>query len=99
MGLINCSICLSDIKKVEEKIKVGKDGRKYLSICIAERREPDTYGNTHTIYVSQTKEERNAKTDKCYIGSGKEYNPQPVAATTEAVDQMPVAEDVDDLPF
>lgn len=52
MGLINCSICLSDIKKVEEKIKVGKDGRKYLNICIAERREPDTHGNTHTIYVS-----------------------------------------------
>lgn len=96
MGLINGSICLSDILK--EKIKVGKDGRKYLNICIAERREPDMYGNTHTIYVSQTKEERDAKTEKCYIGSGKQYNPQP-AASPEQVDQMPVAEEVDDLPF
>ena len=31
------------------------------------------YGETHTLYVSQTKEEREAKDDKKYVGSGKEY--------------------------
>ena len=93
-NLILGSICLSDIPK--EKIKAATNGKKYLNICIAERREPDQYDNTHTIYVSQDKEERDAKTNKCYIGSGRAYNPQPAAATPEAVDQMPPA-DVDDL--
>lgn len=97
MGFINCYICLSDIPK--ERIREGKDGRKYLSICVAERREPDQYDNTHTIYCSQSKEERDAKVDKKYIGSGRAYNPQPAAATPEAVDQMAPAQEVDDLPF
>ena len=97
-NLILGSICLSDIPK-DEHIKIGKDSKKYLNICITERRKPDKYGNTHTIYVSQDKEEREAKANKCYIGSGRAYNPQPAAATPEAVDQMPPADVVDDLPF
>lgn len=91
------SICLTDIPK--DKIRVGKTAKKYLNICIASRREPDQYENTHTIYVSQSEDERAAKANKCYIGSGRKRNDQPVAATPEAVDQMPTAEDVDDLPF
>lgn len=96
-NLILASICLSEIPK--EKIKVAANGKKYLNVCIAERREADQYGNTHAIYCSQEKEEREAKAEKKYIGSGRAYNPQPVAATPEAVDQMPPADDVDDLPF
>lgn len=95
--LILGSICLSDIPR--EKIKAAANGKKYLNICIAERREADQYGNTHTIYVSQEKEERAARAEKKYIGSGRAYNPQPVAATPEAVSQLPPADDVDDLPF
>ena len=95
-NLILGSICLSDIPK--EKIKAAANGKKYLNICIAERREPDQYENTHTIYVSQTKEEREAKANKCYIGSGKLYDPNP-APNAEQVAQMPPADDVDDLPF
>lgn len=97
MGLINGFICLSDIPK--DKIRVSENGKKYLSVCIAERREPDKFDNTHTIYVSQSKEERDAKADKYYIGSGRAYNPQLTAATPEAVEHMPAAEEVDDLPF
>lgn len=96
-NLILGAICLSEIPK--EKIKAAANGKKYLNICIAERREPDQYENTHTIYVSQDKEERAAKADKCYIGAGRAYNPQPVAATPEAIDQLPQAEEVDDLPW
>lgn len=96
--LIIGSICLSDIPK-DGRIRLGKDGRKYLNICIAKRREADQYGNTHTIYVSQSKEEREAKSSKCYIGSGRVYDPQPAATSPEAVDKMPPAEEVDDLPF
>lgn len=96
-NLILCSICLSDIPK--EKIKAAANGKKYLNICVAERRQPDQYDNTHTIYCSQDKEERDAKADKRYIGSGRAYNPQPVILTPEAVDQMQPAETVERLPF
>ena len=36
-------------------------------------KQPDKYGNTHTIYMMQSKEEREARADRIYIGKGKEY--------------------------
>lgn len=95
---ITASLCLSDIPK--EAIKVGNNGKKYLSIVIAEGREPDAYGNTHYITISQTKEQRDAKEKKTYIGNGKAYKPQASApVTAEDVADMPSATYVDDLPF
>jgi hypothetical protein len=98
MAIINLSVCLSDLPK--EKMKAaGKDSKIYINLVVADRREADAYGNTHTVYVSQTKEEREAKTAKTYVGHGKMVDFTPVAATTESVDAMPVAEDYSDLPF
>lgn len=97
---ITASICLSDIPK--DHIKIGNNGKKYLSVVIAENREPDMYGNTHFIAVSQTKEERDAKQKRVYLGNGKAYQPQsPAAVTPEAVESMrPMTEvEADDLPF
>jgi hypothetical protein len=95
MSLINISICLSDLPK--DKVKQAGNGKKYISLCVASRRETDTYGNTHTVYVSQTKEEREAKTGTVFVGAGKEFVPQ--AVTAESVETMPVADNNDDLPF
>ena len=95
--LINVSICLSDIPK--DKIKSADNGKKYLNICVAERREPDQYEQTHTVFVSQSKEEREAKANKVYIGSGKAVVFAPVNTAPEAVADMPPAEDVSELPF
>lgn len=98
MALINCSICLSDIPK--DKIKLfDKNGKKYLSVVVADLRESDEYGNTHSIYISQTKEEREAKERRTYIGHGKAVtfgNPHP--SIEEAAD-LPPATSSDDLPF
>jgi len=68
--MINTSINLSKIPK--DKIIDGKKG-KYLNVTIDQLKEPDAYGNTHTVYISQTKEERAAKVAKVYLGSGKEF--------------------------
>lgn len=68
-NLLNVSICLTDIPK--EQITEGKNGKKYCNIVIAERQQPDNYGNTHTVYMSQSKEQREAKAEKKYIGNGK----------------------------
>ena len=68
---ITGSICLSDIP--EDKIQIGKNGKKYLNICISELQNVSPYGDTHTIYVSQSAMDRQAKAPKTYIGHGKNY--------------------------
>jgi hypothetical protein len=52
--------------------------------------------------MSQSKEEREAKMEKCYIGSGKAYQPKAASpVTTESIEQMPAIseEEASDLPF
>jgi len=96
MSLISISICLSDIPK--DKIKQATNGKKYINLVVASRKETSQYGETHTVFVSQDKEEREANLDKCYVGGGKEFVQQ-VKATVEDVDNMPPADNMDDLPF
>lgn len=93
-SIINFSINLDKIDK--SKIITGKKG-KYLNLTLGSNRDgEDQYGNTHYVYQSQTKEEREAKNDKVYLGNGKEFNfdepkKEAVAATSVGSD--------DDLPF
>lgn len=94
--LINVGICLSDIPQIA--IKAANNGKKYLNICVAERRTPDNFGNTHSVYISQSKEEREQKLDKVYIGQGKIWKSQ-IVDTTEQINNLPPAPKVDDLPF
>lgn len=98
---ITASICLDKIPKDAGYIKIGKDGKKYISIVIAEGKEPDAFDNTHYIYLSQTKEQREAKEKKIYLGNGKAYQPKTAPVSVEDVSEMPTATaaDVDDLPF
>lgn len=79
---ITASICLDKIPR--EAIKVADNGLKYVSIVIAEGREVDPYGNTHYITLSQTKEQRESKEKRVYIGNGKAYQPQAAAPTKKA---------------
>lgn len=95
--LINLSICLSDIPK--DRIKLADNGKKYLNITVQDLREADEYGNTHSVYATQTKEEREAKEKRTYIGRGKEFVFQSARPSVEQVAELPVAEDIDDLPF
>jgi len=95
MSLINISICLSDLPK--DKIKQAGNGKKYINLVCASRKEVSQYGETHTVYVSQTKEEREMKKETVYVGAGKEFVPQ--AVTVEGIENMPPAENNDDLPF
>lgn len=67
--LININLCLSDIDT--NKIFLSKNGKKYLSICVTDRKEPDQFGNDLTVYINQTKEEREAKQPRKFIGTAK----------------------------
>ena len=95
MALINISVCLSDLPK--DKIKQAANGKKYINLVCASRKEVSQYGETHTVFVSQTKDEREANEAVIYVGSGKEYIQQ--AVTPENVENMRQAQNHDDLPF
>ena len=69
--MIVLNICLSDLPK--EAIHEGKNGKKYINLVCDERKEVGQYGDTHSISLSQSKEERQIKTPKVYVGSGKEF--------------------------
>ena len=67
-GIIQASINLNAIDK--SKIIEGKKG-KYLPITITVNDEPDQFGNQGPVCIQQTKEEREAKVPKTYLGNVK----------------------------
>ena len=98
-SLIRVSIDLTKIDK--SKIKNHTNGSKYLELVIDEKREADQYGNTHAVYINQTKEEREKQVKRCYLGNGKIYhfgnNNAPQQTNTQQSAPPPHAND--DLPF
>ena len=103
-SIIATSIDLTKIPK--DKIIDGKKG-KYLPITITINDETDQFGNQGPVVVQQTKEERDAKTEKTYLGNVKVVwtndqnvgvaprQDQPVAQAAPAAAAAPA----DDLPF
>ena len=67
-SIISASIDLTKIDKA--KIYEGKKG-KYYPITVVLNDEPGQYGDSGYIMTEQTKEERDAKTQKQYLGNVK----------------------------
>ena len=105
-SIIKTSINLNNIPK--DKIFVGKKG-KYLPITITINDELDQFGNQGPVVVEQTKEERDAKAPKTYLGNCKVVwtngtfpEPIPFEQATKAAVNKPVKAAVEvkeDLPF
>ena len=99
-SIIATSINLNKIPK--DKIIEGAKG-KYLPITITLNDELDQFGNNGPVCVQQTKEERDAKTEKVYLGNVKVVwtNDQNVgtAPKQQTVTPQPAKQVVDDLPF
>ena len=98
--MLNISLELSSIPK--NLIFKHENGKSYINITISEMKEPDKFGKTHTVFISQSKEEREAKKEKIYIGKGKEIvfgnNSKSTETKKESVSEP--YEDCDDsLPF
>jgi hypothetical protein len=62
-----------DLNKIPQECITEKDGKRWVNIVVDTRKEADQYGNTHVVYMSQSKEDRAAKKAKNYVGSGKEF--------------------------
>jgi hypothetical protein len=67
-SIVNFSIDLTKIPK--DKIIDGKKG-KYLPLTLTLNDELDNFGNNGPVTVAQSKEEREAKTAKVYLGNAK----------------------------
>ena len=98
-SIIKTRINLTNIDK--SKVIDGKKG-KYLPITITLNDEVDQFGNQGPVVVEQTKEERETKTEKTYLGNVKVVwtNGDNVAvAPKDNVQQAAPAKAEVDLPF
>ena len=100
-SIIKCSINLTNIDK--SKVIEGKKG-KYLPITITLNDEVDQFGNQGPVVIAQTKEERETKVAKTYLGNVQVVwtNGDNVAAAPrqdQPAQAAPAAAPVDDLPF
>ena len=88
---------------------VKKKGEKGLSITVSVNDETNDYGQNVTSFVSQTKEQREQKVNKFYVGNGKVFwtngtcsvatKKEAHTAKQEYAKQVADIVDQDDLPF
>ena len=99
-SIIKTSINLNNIPK--DKIYEGKKG-KYLPITITLNDELDQFGNQGPVVVEQTKEERDAKAAKTYLGNVKVVWTNGQNVDTAPRDNnsapAPAPAEAEDLPF
>ena len=101
-SILKANLNLAAIPK--DKIYKGKKG-SYLPITITINDELGNYGDNGPIIVEQSKEEREAKADKTYLGNvkvvwtnGTNVETAPREGAPAAPAAAPAAVD-DDLPF
>ena len=96
--LIGASINLAKIPK--DAIIKGEKGQ-YVNVTIAVNDEENEYGQNTSITLGQSKEQREAKEPKVYLGNGKTFwsNDGDTPAATQSAAGADFHEDDDDLPF
>lgn len=67
-ALINVSLRVDKLPK--EKFVQGKDGAVFYNFTVAVNDESNQWGQNVSLTDSQTKEEREAKKPKSYLGNG-----------------------------
>tara|TARA_R100001463_G_scaffold7466_3_gene23537 strand:+ start:3493 stop:3795 length:303 start_codon:yes stop_codon:yes gene_type:complete len=98
-AIINFNLDVSKLPK--EKFVAGKNGSVYVNLTMAVNDET-RYGNNTSVYVNQTKEEREAKKQRQYVANGKVVwtdNNIVLAEREDEVQKVPQKKEVADLPF
>lgn len=93
--IINLSIDLSKIDK--SKIK-DQNGKKWYNLQVSINDEKDQFGNDGAIWENQTKEEREAKKPKNYLGNAKVSWQSGAKSETQPTTQVAETQ-IDTLPF
>ena len=68
-ALVAISIDLNKLDK--SKIIEGKNGAKYVNLTLGINDETNDYGSNASVTLAQSKEEREAKDRKTFVGNGK----------------------------
>ena len=89
-------------EKIDKSKLVTKDGKTYLNITVSINDQKDKFGNDVSAWHTQSKEQRDAKEQRTFIGNGKVLY-QKDAATNDAKKpyeaKSPINQTDDDLPF
>jgi len=91
---------LETLEKIVSVLKTKKEAG--ISIDISINDESNNYGQNVSAYVSQSKEEREAKKERFYVGNGKTFwtdGTIKVAAKKAEAASVTVSAEDDDLPF
>jgi len=91
--LLNVSI---DVTKIKKELLISGTKGTYLNLTVSVNDEEDKFGNTVSAWQSQSKEEREAKVDRNFLGNGKVVYDSDQNAKVQA--PQPVAQEMD-LPF
>jgi hypothetical protein len=81
---------------------VKQKGEKGISIDISLSDETNQYGQNLSAYVTQTKEQRDEKKPRFYVGNGKTFwsdGKITVAKKTEVHEAVVIEQPSNDLPF
>lgn len=91
--------------KKETLEQLAKTQQKGVAITVSVNDNTNDYGQNTTAYVSQSKEDREAKKDKYYVGNGKVFWTDGNIVKAEYKEQgggsqsKPSNDKEDDLPF
>ena len=94
-AIINASIRVDKLPK--EKFVKGRDGAVYYNLTISVN-DDTRYGNNVAIMDSKTKEEREAKAQRNYLGNGKVIWTNDIIKLAEKEQTVETPAN-DDLPF
>ncbi len=99
-ALLNISIRVDKLPK--EKFVQGKNGAVYYNATVSVNDDTNQWGQNVAVTDSQTKEEREAKVAKTYIGNGKVvWTDGNIERAEQQEPQVsdPVQSESNDLPF
>ncbi len=99
-ALLNISIRVDKLPK--EKFVQGKNGAVYYNATVSVNDDTNQWGQNVAVTDSQTKEEREAKATKTYIGNGKVvWTDGNIERAEQQEPQVsdPVQSESNDLPF
>lgn len=98
MIILNGSINLSKLDK--SRFIKGKNGAVYVNLTAFVSDEPNEYGQDVSFIEAQTKEEREEKASRNYIGNGKvSYNSEKPVQQSAPQEESKVDVDNSDFPF
>ena len=97
-AILNLNLRVDKLPK--EKFVKGKDGAVYYNLTVSINDDTNQFGQNVTAIDSQTKEEREAKKPKTYLGNGSVvWNDGKITSATKKDVVAKEEETADNLPF